>query len=1320
MAGERKERRKLIMNKLFTKIAALSVGLAMAIGVGVAVASNSKEATPVHAVTTRYTLDTSSTTIASGNSYGSYSESSTAYKWAITCGSKQTNSPAGLWLGSNNNQKAKMILSTGSLSDASGIATAISVTTSATYYAAIIQTASTIANVDTVTVSYNSTAGTAPSEAWVLYNDGTNGWQVFQKVTSLSTSGTDFTHAQVASARYAFVIHSTGYCQFKVPVLAFKGTDATTQTIEASNESPYSDESVTLTTNATSATWSVTSGGSYGHLSSTSGKSVSLVGDAAGSVTVKAVASGYTDATKTITFTERPSSPFITPAKASTSGYTGQNETLSFTYGNLTSTLGVSSSNTSVVTVGTPSASAGSGTVQINFVGAGSTTVKFKDGSTELASVSVSVTASSVTITGLPASKSIANGGTFNLGSLITVTATGSYSSDVTWESDDDSIVSVTSSGVITGESVGTTGVTVTSDDYPSATMTCSVTVANMISAVFGSGTNDGTAAESDSDNLINNYGYTVDSNIYFPSLSYVYPKADNAVKLGGSSTQGSMTIGLVDGKVSSKNAYITKITVNAMAYGTDSTSITINGSSKTLTSSFADYDVDVTGTSTTSIVIEASAASKQRFRIQYINVFYANPVELSSVTTSGQTTLFTAGNKWSYGGTLTAHYSDSSSAAKTPTSFKYGASGINPTTAGTTITADTTLNHDTHNGKYIYVVYTENDITKWASYQITVNAAPATSVTLSSNSSSVAIEEVFDVTTVTATVNPSAYATQDVTWEVFDSDGLVEDDTYMFDGTEFYATEPAEVVFHVKANSNSSIYATYTLTISGDPIVRLEDDSHNDLTNGSTSVFADAGDIYFEVTAENFEGTITYTWTSSNTSVISINDGENTSACMFSVEAAGSARLSCRVVGSTKGDVTVYVDVTVSAVTVTSVTWNAPTINVYSGATLSTAGWNVRYSTNSGKTDQTPDSFDILLGGSVISNGYAFAAADDGKTLAVRVGGTTSATTTTVSVTQTLRPINADITSNSVSTLTFEDKYATAGATADDGKEWTVTSDGTESTYDSNKGIHYGTSSAAVQYIKANSSDFTSGKITKVVVNASTASGVSATVGVKINGVQFGGDPKSLSSSAEEYTFTGEVNAASIEVEVTKASSATKAIYLKSIAVTTTTSSGAQNIANVAGHEAAQKAVVKFAKAFNAAMDTTSMCTTNMSSAWSTASGAWTTFNSDISSLSEAEQTYAKNLIKYATAQWTKNTDSDYSYCLERAMATYEYCVANHGMNAFMSTVRPVEAIRFNPISLIVADSKSANTAAIIIVISAVSIAAVGGYFFLRKKKED
>ena len=118
--------------------------------------------------------------------------------------------------------KAKMILSNGSYSEGTAIATALSIQASATYYAAIIGT-SELANVGKVTLTYTTPGGTAPSEAWICYstNRGST-WSVAKKVTSLSTSGTDFVFdATIASARYAFVIHSTGYCQFKVPVLTF-------------------------------------------------------------------------------------------------------------------------------------------------------------------------------------------------------------------------------------------------------------------------------------------------------------------------------------------------------------------------------------------------------------------------------------------------------------------------------------------------------------------------------------------------------------------------------------------------------------------------------------------------------------------------------------------------------------------------------------------------------------------------------------------------------------------------------------------------------------------------------------------------------------------------------------------------------------------------------------------------------------------------------------------------------------------------------------------------------------------------------------------
>ena len=142
-------------------------------------------------------------------------------------------------------------------------------------------------------------------------------------------------------------------------------------------------------------------------------------------------------------------------------------------------------------------------------------------------------------------------------------------------------------------------------------------------------------------------------------------------------------------------------------------------------------------------------------------------------------------------------------------------------------------------------------------------------------------------------------------------------------------------------------------------------------------------------------------------------------------------------------------------------------------------------------------------------------------------------------------------------STLTFEAKCNGSG-TADDGVAWTVASDGEESNFDSAKGIHYGTSSKKVQYITLSTAEI-SGTITKVVVNASTASGVTATVGVTVGGATFGGDAQSLTASAANYTFEDSAEG-EIIVTVTKPSNAAKALYVKSVAVTYTTGSGTDN----------------------------------------------------------------------------------------------------------------------------------------------------------------
>jgi len=133
-------------------------------------------------------------------------------------------------------------------------------------------------------------------------------------------------------------------------------------------------------------------------------------------------------------------------------------------------------------------------------------------------------------------------------------------------------------------------------------------------------------------------------------------------------------------------------------------------------------------------------------------------------------------------------------------------------------------------------------------------------------------------------------------------------------------------------------------------------------------------------------------------------------------------------------------------------------------------------------------------------------------------------------------------------STLTFTAACNGSG-TANDGAVWTVTSDGSESTFDSTKGIHYGTGKANVQYISLSTSDI-SGTISKIVVNASVASGVSAVLNVTVGGSAFGTQGQVATTNASDYTFEGS-GEGEIIVTLTKPSSASKALYVKSVVVT-------------------------------------------------------------------------------------------------------------------------------------------------------------------------
>lgn len=120
-------------------------------------------------------------------------------------------------------------------------------------------------------------------------------------------------------------------------------------------------------------------------------------------------------------------------------------------------------------------------------------------------------------------------------------------------------------------------------------------------------------------------------------------------------------------------------------------------------------------------------------------------------------------------------------------------------------------------------------------------------------------------------------------------------------------------------------------------------------------------------------------------------------------------------------------------------------------------------------------------------------------------------------------------------------------------GGAWTVSSDaGAESTFDNDKGIHYGTKKDEVSYINLSTSAYADAVITKIVVNASTAKDVKAKVKCEVGGAAFGVE-KELTTSNAPYTFEGNASG-NILVSVYKDSKAIKALYIKSIEITYST----------------------------------------------------------------------------------------------------------------------------------------------------------------------
>lgn len=145
-----------------------------------------------------------------------------------------------------------------------------------------------------------------------------------------------------------------------------------------------------------------------------------------------------------------------------------------------------------------------------------------------------------------------------------------------------------------------------------------------------------------------------------------------------------------------------TSLPINSQfSFGGTVTATYSDGTTANVTSSttFSGYDMTTSGTQTiTATYTEVGITKTATYSLQV--------VALSSIALSGQTTSFNVGDTFSFGGTVTATYSDGTTANVTSsTTF----SGYDMSTAGTqTVTA----------------TYTESGVTQTATYTITVTSA--------------------------------------------------------------------------------------------------------------------------------------------------------------------------------------------------------------------------------------------------------------------------------------------------------------------------------------------------------------------------------------------------------------------------------------------------------------------------------------------------------------------------------------------------------------------------------------------------------------------
>ena len=224
--------------------------------------------------------------------------------WQITVG----NNSAQLGTNAKVGNLSKSTLGNGDFPAASGLADALGIETTEQKYSAAICTTS-MTNIHEVDLFFTETNGGNVTSAWILSStDGTT-WEIeARKVWNIVNESQFKFEINNDARQYAFVAYwnltnSGGLKGFE---LKLYGDYPNEQTITASANSAFANETITLTTNANLANWAITTNTAGASLSVDSGKSTVVSATNEGSVTVQATADGFINASKTITFLAVP------------------------------------------------------------------------------------------------------------------------------------------------------------------------------------------------------------------------------------------------------------------------------------------------------------------------------------------------------------------------------------------------------------------------------------------------------------------------------------------------------------------------------------------------------------------------------------------------------------------------------------------------------------------------------------------------------------------------------------------------------------------------------------------------------------------------------------------------------------------------------------------------------------------------------------------------------------------------------------------------------------------------------------------------------